>query len=154
WGFQWNTGATTPQIQADTPGTYVITYRKSPCSKYSDTFKLSFPYGSLPLVQTATACAGSLNGKAKVIPKPTDTNIYSFVWCNAANDTLPLTDSLTGIGGGAYTLHIASVFCDTTLLVIVPEASYHVAFSSNAILCEDTDMQLQNNSSNHFSSFL
>ncbi|MFA6057885.1 MAG: gliding motility-associated C-terminal domain-containing protein [Taibaiella sp.] len=154
WGFQWNTGATTPQIQADTPGTYVITYRKSPCSKYSDTFKLSFPYGSLPLIQTSTACTGSQNGKAKVFLNPTDTNTYSFVWCNAANDTLSFVDSLVGIPGGTYTLHIASAFCDTTLLVTIPEVSYEVAFISNEILCEDTDMQLQNNSNNHFSNFL
>jgi gliding motility-associated-like protein len=154
WGFQWNTGATTSQIQADTPGTYVITYQKSPCSKYSDTFKLSFPYGSLPLIQTSTACTGSQNGKAKVLLNPTDTNTYNFVWCNATNDTLSFADSLVDIPGGAYTLHIASAFCDTTLPVTIPEVNYEVAFISNEILCEDTDVQLQNNSNNHFSSFL
>jgi gliding motility-associated-like protein len=153
WGFQWNTGATTPQIQADTPGTYVVTYRKSPCSKYSDTFKLRFPYGSLPLVQTAAACAGSHNGKAKVFINPTDTNTYNFVWCNAAGDTLSFSDSLAAVSGGAYTLHVASAFCDTTLPVTVPLVNYEVAFSSDALLCEDTDMQLQNNSSSHFQSF-
>ena len=154
WGFQWNTGATTPQIVADTPGTYVITYRKSPCSKYSDTFKLRFPYGSLPLVQTAAACAGTYNGKAKVFPNPTDTNTYNFVWCNAAGDTLSFSDSLVTVSGGSYTLHIASAFCDTLLPVEIPIVNYEVAFNSNELLCEDTDMQLQNNSDSHFSGFL
>lgn len=153
WGYLWNNGATTPMFEADTPGTYWISYRKSPCTVYIDTFKLQFPYGTLPELQATANCTGSSNGKAIVIPDPADTNTYSFVWTNTAGDTLSLSDTLPAVTGGLYTVYITSYFCDTTLQVQVPDVDFRVAFNSKDLLCEDTDMQLQNTSDNHFSSF-
>ena len=154
WGHIWNSGATTPYLIADTPGLYWVNYRKSPCTTYVDTFKLLFLSGPLPQVTITASCAGSDNGKASVISAATDTNTYTFVWANAAGDTLSLSDSLVAAAAGSYTLRITSVFCDTILQVSIPEVDYKVSFNSNDILCEDTDMQLQNTSPNHFTSFL
>jgi gliding motility-associated-like protein len=153
WGYIWNNGATTPMFEADTPGTYWISYRKSPCTVYIDTFKLQFPYGTLPQVQASANCTGSNNGKATVIQNPSDTNAYTFLWTNAAGDTLSMSDTLVAVPGGLYTVHIATFFCDTTLQVQVPDVDFRVAFNSSDILCEDTDMQILNTSDNHFTSF-
>lgn len=153
WGYLWNNGTTTPMFVADTPGTYWVSYHKSPCILYTDTFKLQFPYGTLPLVQVSANCTGSVNGKAIAIPDAADTNTYTFVWANAAGDTLSLSDSLLMVPGGFYTLHIASLFCDTTFQVHIPDVDFRVAFNSDDMLCEDTDMQLQNTSDSHFTGF-
>lgn len=154
WGHIWNSGATTPYLVTDTAGLYWVNYRKSPCTTYVDTFKLLFLSGPLPQVALTASCAGSNNGKARVTAAATDTNTYTFVWASAAGDTLSFSDSLVAVPAGYYNLHITSVFCDTLLTVTIPEVNYKVGFDHEDILCEDTDMQLQNTSSNHFAGFV
>ncbi len=96
WGYLWNNGTTTPTLVADTPGTYWVSYRKSPCILYTDTFKLEFPYGTLPQIATLANCTGSNNGKALALPDPSDTNTYTFTWTNAAGDTSLIPTAFKG----------------------------------------------------------
>jgi len=153
WDYIWNTGNQGKNYTATTPGIYWVSYRTPPCDYRVDTFVLSFTNGYLPQIINQPACKGAANGQAWTYTFPGDTTTYNHVWLNALGDTLSLTDTVQGITSGNYVLRLNTGDCDTLLSFFLPEEHYSVSFLSDSFICEGADLQLQNTSDNHFTTF-
>lgn len=153
WGFLWGNGAAGPQLVAEEPGDYSVTYYTAPCVRHTDTFSVSFPDGKLPSLSIQASCKGEHNGKAYVRTYPGDTVQYSYAWRGADTTVLSVADSLTGIASGSYTLRIRTAHCDTTLSFYIPEESYQVSFDADTIICQSAPLIFSNTSDGYFTSF-
>lgn len=153
WDYHWNDGNTGTSISVVAPGDYYVTYYTPPCIVRIDTFKVSFPEGVLPEIDTKASCRNDANGQAWAYTYPGDTVTYHYTWRNAANDTLSLTDSLLFAAPGFYTLQITTVHCDTTVSLLIPEENYRVDFAADSIICEGTELFFSNQSDAHFTQY-
>jgi gliding motility-associated-like protein len=107
----------------------------------------------LPYVAIVNSCKNDDNGKAYAATFAGDTVTYQYVWKNSQNDTLSLTDTLTDVPSGTYTLRITTFTCDTTLTFFLPDEEHHVSFLTDTIICMGTVATFQNTSDNHFTQF-
>lgn len=70
------------------------------------------------------------------------------------NDTLSLTDSLSGVSAGSYTLYIhTATGCDTLLPVVVPQVQYPLSWQSDTLSCAGDALSFQNISDSHYTEF-
>ena len=153
WDYLWNDRIAGPELPADTPGLYWVTYHTSPCRYHSDTFHVSFPNGVLPHITVDTACVSTANGNAYASTYPGDTVTYHYSWQNQQGDTLSLTDTLQHVPSGNYTLLVTTAHCDTTLSFYIPEVDYQVSFQADSIICQGTELQFTNTSDSSFTQF-
>jgi gliding motility-associated-like protein len=119
--YLWNTGATTPSIDIDTAGLYVVQWTTSQCTVRIDSFIVAVPsYPEVALLQQA--CEGEL--KIEANQKDGDTTIYDYELSLA--DT-PLRSHSGSTGArfdvtepGDYLLRIRTASgCDTLITVIL-----------------------------------
>lgn len=154
FNYEWNTGATTPQLDVAAAGTYWVRYNMPPCDEYIDTIRFTLPYGVLPTITTVPACSGVNNGKAWAATFAGDTVYYHYTWLNGTGDTVSVTDTLHQAMAGNYMLYIHTVSCDTLLEVTVPEIVDSVAFSvSDTLACAGDLIDFQNTSGAHYTTF-
>lgn len=153
WDYHWSDGSTNTTTSVISPGSYYVTYYIPPCILIIDTFTVSFPYGVLPTIYKKATCYHEANGQAWAYTYPGDTVTYNYIWRNAANDTLSLTDSLLFVGAGFYTLQIKTVHCDTTISVFIPEENYQVKFTADSIICDGSELFFDNQSDSHFTQY-
>ncbi|WP_118976779.1 PKD domain-containing protein [Taibaiella koreensis] len=161
WDYQWSNGITGPVLTTNVPGQYWISYRTAPCAWHTDTFRLQATY-TLPALLTDAGCRDQTNGRIRALSTAGDTAIYTYLWRNAAGDTLrgPVPtghgDTLSQITGGAvYTLRITTADgCDTTLTIPVPLPLYDALFSvSDSVICMGDSVSFTNISGPAFDSW-
>lgn len=153
WGYTWNTGSTDVGLTATSSGTYWVSYHTPPCVFHADTFNLTFPDGFLPQINIRNSCKDVNNGKAWAYTYPGDTVTYHYTWINAAGDTLSVSDTMSHVSSGNYTLRVRTIHCDTLLTFYLPEEAHDVAFNSDTLICLGTNIQFTNTSDNHFTQF-
>ena len=108
----WNTGSTQQAITISEPGTYVVTL-PGYCIQLTDTVVVldCCLLGEVDTELTPISCAGAGDGAISLTPLGTGPFTYS--WNTVPPQTTP---SLSGLGGGTYTLSLTSAAgCDTTL---------------------------------------
>lgn len=154
WDYVWNTGMTGPQLTADTPGTYRVTYHTPPCNYHVDTFQVDFPNGVLPTIYTMAECRSDSNGYAYAYTYPDDPVTYSYTWMRD-DDTLSVTDTLSDVPSGSYSLHVqTNTGCDTLLFFDIGEEDFRVSFTvSDTLICVGDAIGLNNTSDAHFSKY-
>jgi gliding motility-associated-like protein len=154
WNHTWDDGSTGIQRSVSAPGIYRVQYHTAPCIFHTDTFVVTFPGGSVPVIQWTGSCAGMNNGNAWVITPSWDTIGYTYNWRNAAGMSLSITDTLQPVPSGNYTLEIyTSSGCDTTLSFYLPEEQHTVSYAVDTLSCQGENLQFQNTSDNYFSGF-
>lgn len=163
WDYRWSNGATGSSLTTGDAGIYLLNYYTSPCTWHSDTFRLQ-PMYMPPRTGATAGCYQDSNAMAWAIPAAGDTVTYTYIWLNAAGDTLrgPLQthsgDTLRQlINGGSYRLHIltARPGCDTVLSMTVPMPGYQAAFTvSDSVICMGDTVFMQHTSATAFSSWL
>lgn len=154
WDYIWNTGSTGTEQLVDTPGIYWVTYRTPPCTYNVDTFHVRFPNGVLPKIKTRAACRSDNNGFAFATTYPGDPVKYTFTWLQG-DDTLSVSDTLSGVPSGSYSLFVQTDSgCDTLLHFDVPEEDFHVSFEvSDTLICLGDTLQIANTSDAHFTAY-
>lgn len=154
WDYVWSTGVTGMALTVDTPGTYWVSYRTPPCNYHVDTFHVRFPLGVLPDIYTHAACRSDSNGAAYATTYPGDPVDYEYTWMRGP-DTLSVTDTLSGVPSGGYSLHVqTNTGCDTLLFFDMPEADFRVSFAiSDTLICVGDTIRLTNTSDGHFTAF-
>lgn len=163
WDYRWSNGATGKSLVTGTPGIYWLNYYTPSCTWHSDTFRLQ-PMYMPPRTGATAGCYQDSNAMAWAIPAAGDTVTYTYIWQNAAGDTLrgPLQtnsgDTLRQlINGGSYRLHIftARPGCDTSLSITVPMPGYQAAFTvSDSVICMGDTVFMHHTSATTFSSWL
>jgi gliding motility-associated-like protein len=155
WDYQWdNNAAAGPSRAVDAPGSYVVRYYTAPCTYHADTFHVTFPYGTLPLLSVRRSCKQASNGKAWITSPSWDTVTYSLTWRNNMNTVLGTDDTLTGVPAGQYTVEISTAGgCDTILQFSVSEEDFKVSFDADTLVCTSELFAFQNTSDWHFTQF-
>lgn len=154
WGYLWDDGSTGTQRSVIAPGDYWVQYYTPPCVLHTDTFKVHFPGGTVPVLQFMSNCTGMNNGMAWVITPGWDTVAYTYNWKNALGTSLSVNDTLHQVPSGNYTLEVTtSSGCDTTLSLTIPEEQYIASFTTDTLACLEDDLLFQNTSDNYFTSF-
>lgn len=154
WNHTWDDGSIGMQRSVAAPGDYWVQYYTAPCVFHTDTFKVTFPGGSVPVLQLAGSCEGMNNGMAWVITPTWDTITYAYNWRNAVGVSLSTTDTLQQVPSGNYTLEIStSSGCDTILAFFLQEEQHMVSYIADTLSCLGETLQFQNTSDNYFSSF-
>lgn len=154
WNHTWDDGSTGIQRSVTAPGNYWVQYYTAPCTFHTDTFKVAFPGGSVPVLQITGSCEGMNNGMARVITPTWDTVSYAYNWRNATGISLSATDTLQQVPSGNYTLQISiSNDCDTTLSFFLPEEQHMVSYTVDTLSCLGETLQFQNTSDNYFFDF-
>jgi gliding motility-associated-like protein len=154
WNHMWDDGSTGTQRSVTAPGNYWVQYYTAPCVFHTDTFKVTFPGGSVPALQLEGSCAGMDNGMAWVITPTWDTVSYVYNWRNAVGASLSVTDTLQQVPSGNYTLQISiSNGCDTTLSFFLSEEQHTVNYTIDTLSCLGENLQFQNTSDSYFSDF-
>lgn len=149
WTYTWNNGATGPQQEVTTPGTYIVGYYTSPCSYNQDSFEVTFP-----VIPVVNSCADTYNGMAWVIPAAGDTTTYSYTWTDSASNVLSTDDTLRQVGAGTYLVLISSPGgCHAKLEVKINEDVYPASFLADTLVCTGTVQQYQNTSDPYFTGF-
>ncbi|MFA6059091.1 MAG: PKD domain-containing protein [Taibaiella sp.] len=157
WDYQSNGAHQGPVITVDTPGLYWLSYYTGPCRFHVDTFFVTFPKGVLPDITVQAACKESATGKARATTYPGDPVYYTYIWFKASGqDTLSVTDSLTGREAGSYKVFITTnTGCDTVLYFDIPAITPEVSFAlSDTLICVSDALFTTNTSDAHFTSFL
>ncbi len=155
WDYQWdNNAGAGPYRPVAAPGTYVVRYYTAPCTYHTDTFHVTFPYGTLPLLSVRRSCKNTANGKAWITAPAWDTVAYSLTWRDNASTVLSINDTLTGVPPGQYTVEITTAGgCDTILQFSVFEEDFKVSFEADTLVCTDELVSFQNTSDGHFTQF-
>jgi gliding motility-associated-like protein len=154
WNHIWDDGSTGTQRSVTAPGNYWVQYYTAPCVFHTDTFKVTFPGGSVPVLQIVGSCADMNNGMAWVITPTWDTITYVYNWRNAVGVSLSTTDTLQQVPSGNYTLEIStSSGCDTTLSFFLSEEQHTVNYTVDTLSCLGENLQFQNTSDSYFSDF-
>jgi gliding motility-associated-like protein len=154
WNHTWDDGSIGTSRSVTAPGNYWVQYYTAPCVFHTDTFKVVFPAGSVPVLQWEGSCAGMNNGMAWVITPSWDTVSYTYNWRNAVGMSLSATDTLQQVPSGNYTLEISlSNGCDTTLSFFLPEEQHSVNYTVDTLSCLGENLQFQNTSDPYFLNF-
>ncbi|MEM9819478.1 MAG: gliding motility-associated C-terminal domain-containing protein [Bacteroidota bacterium] len=101
--YNWNTGATTPTISIDEPGTYWVEVSNNGCP-YRDSIVMDFTEFNLSFDQADVACLGDCNGFSTAVITG-NTAPYQYQW-NTGN----LSESEVDLCPGIYTLTITDDF--------------------------------------------
>jgi len=135
---------------------YIVT--TASCGFSADT--VTIVVGAIPAVYDTVnlSCQNANDGIAYV--SPTDNSgPYTFVWTNASNDTLKistgLSDSLTNLAPGSYTVHVTNAFgCTLTHTYVITAPVYNVAFSyTPGLVCDGSTVSLHDLSSGNIQSY-
>lgn len=127
--YNWSTGATTPSITVNTPGTYRITATDVFGRTSSDTITISFPAVSLNIADT-TICADQTVVLVPVVPS----GAYTFSWQD--NST---SGSFTATSAGSYFFTAAdSAGCTKTSAaksIAIDSFAYQVSLGNDTSFC-------------------
>ncbi len=148
----WDNGSTGAQRIVSQPGLYWVSYQTA-CTIFTDTFSVSFPYGTLPSIRITPSCRNDQNGKASVSTVPWDTIQYHYRWFKGDGTTLSSADSIQGIAAGNYKLRIFTPYCDTVIAIYIDEVMYKVSFEADSLVCIGESIQFKNSSAQHFEHF-
>ena len=105
YGYIWNTGDTTAQIESLSPGSYFVTATSEAGCTISDSISISEPepYATLLTASSDSVCADDSTAFIAALVEGNNAP-YSFLWSNGSTN-----DSLIGIGAGLYFVSISDI---------------------------------------------
>ncbi len=162
WDFSWSDGTTDRSFLATADGIYTVTYKTSPCIMHYDTFLVRF-VSQMPMYGAYSGCRDNDNAHSSgsyvwTIPGIADTNYYTYTWKDKSGRVLRNNYSSTGDTlytslPGVYYVSISSGTCDTTLTITLDLPDYHLAMSTDTVICIG-DTSTFTNHSKGFTSYL
>lgn len=117
--FLWNTGATTPAISVNSPGTYTVTVTNAGGCTAEESFTIAPGSANITLTGAATPVTSCIAPNGSINLTVTPPGSYTFSWSNGAS-----TEDINSLPSGSYTVTV------TTSNGCTSSATYTVANNS------------------------
>ncbi len=134
--YHWSNGSRMDSLWVKTSGQYIVSYQFRTGCPQQDTIDVHlYPLPQLHYTDSACVAGQGASGFAAAAVTGYNHNNYRYEWYDSEGEVLreresTAGDSIAGLPPGAYTLHIRTPLCDTSLAFIIqayPEVELLIA---------------------------